>query len=130
MPVRKAARNEALRGGMSMSRHSVVRAAAAALLLLSPWIGDAMAQRAKSCQAEIAKGCAQIQPGRSRVSQCMRQGLDTASLDCRAHARAVTLQLKETRQPCEDDLLLLCEGADLTEAGIAGCLARNRAALA
>jgi hypothetical protein len=59
----------------------------------------------------------------------MKQGLEQLSARCRAHVRAVELQLKETRQPCEDDLLLFCEGADLTEAGIAGCLARNRASL-
>jgi hypothetical protein len=99
-----------------------------AVLLLAP-SGDALAQAAASCRGDIAKACAQTAPGGSRVSQCLRQGMEQLSPGCRAHVRAVNLQLKETRAPCEDDLLLLCEGVDLTEARIASCLARNRASL-
>jgi hypothetical protein len=102
--------------------------AAVVLALALPMARDASAQAA-SCQAEIAKQCAQTAPGRSRIAGCLRQSLDQLSSRCRAHVQAVTLQLKETRQPCEDELLLFCEGADLTEAGIAGCLRRNSAAL-
>jgi hypothetical protein len=84
---------------------------------------------AQNCRADIAKLCAQAAPGRSRVSQCLRQGFEQLSPGCKSHVRAVSVQLKETRQPCEDDLQLLCEGQDLTEDRIAGCLQRNRAAL-
>lgn len=114
-----------------MSRSGVVLGCAAvlALQLLPEATGRAFAQAAESCRGDIAKACAQVQPGRGRMAQCVRQALDQLSPGCRTHERAVRLQLKETRQPCEDDLLQFCDGIDLTEARIAGCLARNRAAL-
>jgi hypothetical protein len=83
-----------------------------------------------SCQADIAKLCARSTPGRGQVAGCLRQNLEQISGPCKAQLQAVSVQLKETRQPCEDDLLRFCDGADLTEARIAACLNRNRAALA
>jgi hypothetical protein len=102
-------------------------AAVAGLGLQAPM--KAHAQVAAVCRADIAKACAGLAAGGGRVSQCMQQSLDQASTDCRAHARAVSIQIKETRQPCADELLLFCAGGDLTEQGIPGCLQRNRAVL-
>jgi hypothetical protein len=81
------------------------------------------------CQAEIAKLCAHTTPGRNQIAGCLRQNLEQLSSGCRSQIQAVSFQLKETRQPCEDELLLFCDQADLTEPRIAACLNRNRAAL-
>ena len=85
--------------------------------------------QALPCQADVAKLCAQSARGAGRVSQCIKQNMQELSSPCRTHVQNVDAALKETRQPCQDELLLLCNEADLTEPRIATCLNRNRAAL-
>lgn len=89
----------------------------------------AAAQPVLPCRAELARLCAHVTKGRGHLTQCLQQNTEQLPDNCRQHLRDVLAQLKETRQPCEDDLLLFCAGADLAEPRIVGCLHRNHGAL-
>jgi hypothetical protein len=101
----------------------------ATILLSFMSVPDSGAQeQAIACKADVAKFCGQTQPGRGRMTQCLKQSDQDLSIPCRNHIKNVDLQLKETRQPCRDELVLYCEGLELTEPRIAQCLNRNKAA--
>jgi len=98
----------------------------AALSLGLVLAGSALAQApAADCRADVAKFCAQVEPGQGRVAQCLKESQWQLSAACQAHADVVAKRMKETLQACRDEALQYCSSAEVNSGRIGQCLKRN-----
>lgn len=89
-------------------------------------VADVPAQApAADCRAEVAKFCAQVEPGQGRVAQCLKESQWQLSAACQAHADVVAKRMKETLQACRDEALQYCSSAEVNSGRIGQCLKRN-----
>ena len=88
--------------------------------------GNAMAQApAAECRADVAKFCAQVEPGGGRVGQCLKESQWQLSQGCQRHAELVAARTKETLQACQDEIVQYCSSAEVEGRRIAQCLKRE-----
>ena len=87
------------------------------------------AQPASPCQADVARLCPGVQPGRGAIRACLRQNADQLSAECRAHIDQVRQKFQAAREACQPDVARFC--ADVKPGGhrIAACLREHTSEL-
>ena len=85
----------------------------------------ALAQQAPAaspCQADVARLCPNVQPGRGAIRACLQQNTDQLSAECKAHIDQAHQRFEAMRAACQPDVEKFC--ADVTPGGhrIAACL--------
>jgi len=80
---------------------------------------------AAECRADVAKFCAQVDPGGGRVGQCLKESQWQLSQGCQQHAELVAARTKETLQACQDEIVQYCSSAEVEGRRIAQCLKRE-----
>jgi hypothetical protein len=91
----------------------------------------AFAQYVNPCDDDIARLCANVQPGGGRMAECLKQNEERLSPECRQqHLTEVGEALRQTQEACGDDMVKFC-GSSLQKPGyqLLDCLKLNSTGL-
>jgi len=102
----------------------------ACLVMLAAASG-AFAQYTNPCDGDIARFCGNIEPGKGRIADCLRQNEAQLSPGCKEqHLTELTEVLRQTQQACEVDSVKFC-GSELQQRGVRllNCLKLNEPSL-
>lgn len=66
-----------------------------------------LAQDWGSWTGDIQKYCPSVKPGGGEVARCLSQHKDELSNGCKSRLSALTEQVKEADQTCQDDIMLV-----------------------
>ena len=82
----------------------------------------AAGMRQGPCSDDVEKFCKDVQPGKGRMAQCLKQHEQDLSPSCKQHVADVRKRGQEFRAACEDDVLRLCGDVQRGGGRIANCL--------
>jgi hypothetical protein len=81
-----------------------------------------LAQDWGPCTGEIQKYCANVKPGGGEVARCLGQHKADLSNGCQSRLSALTEQVKEADEACQDDIMLVCGGVEPGGGRVLQCL--------
>ncbi len=106
-----------------MKRLVVVCLSCALLLVVA---SGTFAQDNNPCAADIARFCSNIQPGKGRIANCLKQNEAQLSPGCKVMDLAKAGEaLKEAQEACEDDIVMFCGGVQPEGGRLLNCLKLN-----
>ena len=82
----------------------------------------ALAQDWGPCTGEIQKYCPNVKPGGGEVARCLGQHRADLSNGCQSRLSALTEQVKEADEACQDDIMLVCGGVESGGGRVLQCL--------
>jgi cysteine rich repeat protein len=86
----------------------------------------AFAQDNNPCATDIARFCGNIEPGKGRIANCLRQNETQLSPGCKVTGLPQAGDaLKEAQEACEDDIVMFCGGVQPEGGRLLKCLKLN-----
>lgn len=82
----------------------------------------ALAQDFGPCTGDVMKFCQGVQLGQGDVSRCLTQNRQSLSAGCQSRISALTEQVKEADQACQDDIILYCSDVQPGGGRVKQCL--------
>ncbi len=92
---------------------------------------SSFAQYSNPCEADIARFCSNIQPGRGAIFDCLNQNEAQLSKECKSmHLSQLSEILRQTQEVCKADGTRLC-GGEIQQPGerLLVCLKMNASSL-
>jgi len=109
---------------MSRIRKCIVPVLGALIVILFHGMA-AVAQDRNACRDDVAKFCAEVQPGGGRLMSCLKAHESELSLECRDSIEEGRSRMRETRDACADDVQRFCREAGRGGGRIMRCLKEN-----
>jgi hypothetical protein len=91
------------------------------VILLLPGTGI-LAQDFGPCSGDVMKFCQSVQPGQGDVSRCLVQNKQGLTPGCQSRLSALSEQVKEADQACQDDIMLYCSDVQAGGGRVKQCL--------
>ncbi|MDA8098308.1 MAG: cysteine rich repeat-containing protein [Nitrospiraceae bacterium] len=81
------------------------------------------------CAVEVKQFCADVQPGKGRIAQCLARNGASLSSACREHLASARKGRQAFREACGDDFFRFCWDEKPGKDRIAACLRRHETEL-
>lgn len=79
------------------------------------------------CQADAAKFCKDVKPGRGRLRKCLNKHKSEISEECQVKLKESAKQLKHLKKMCKKDIKKYCEkGVNKEHGSIIQCLTQHQ----
>jgi cysteine rich repeat protein len=112
--------------GRSINRSFIIAAVAGMLLGAA---ADVSAQGRGPCAEDAAKFCKDVQPGKGRMAQCLKEHENELSPSCKEHIAQMKQRGRGIHEACQDDALRLCKDVEPGRGGIYRCLKEHESEL-
>lgn len=112
--------------GRSINRSFIIAAVTGMLLWAA---ADVFAQGSGSCTEDAAKFCKDVQPGKGRMAQCLKEHENELSTSCKEHVAQMKQRGRGIHEACQDDALRFCKDVQPGRGGTYRCLKEHESEL-
>ena len=100
-----------------------------ALLAIPAVIFAAEPSAERPCMDEIEKFCKDVQPGKGRMAQCLKEHENELSTSCKEHVAQMKQRGRGIHEACQDDALRFCKDVQPGRGGTYRCLKEHESEL-